>query len=446
MNTLLTKYKKIALSDNFNMPAWPAGRRFSVVRKVFYTFPHHKTLIAFLILVGLSACNKPSYPTGKIEESVLKLCKNEYKLDNVKIKILGSTLGVYIPVEGLIDPDLKLNEKAGKKIEDVALSIHRVVTSTDMPLKFYILTARDTKTTGAEFILTGFVYDVIRVRLFDISRGEYFQRILRDFRFNPAMAGEQKVKELFNALNQNTPIAESLKPIFYPIYAIGKKDSQKIEITSIESKELSDRESLFYVKTTEEYKASPEFEAYLTVFPPGFKNEYLILVDMSSFINPVKEVVSKYFYSNNEIRERKLKDTFEQYNDFGIIGVDGFPKKDLDLGWFLSQQISRRIKSIFEEDRKLKNDFKVISSQGEIRDKIFWFKFNITSNHNQVADKKIIFSRIIKMTADVLHLYAFEEYKGVEFINFTENEKKIYLSKEDLERFRKDEIKIDPLL
>jgi hypothetical protein len=29
----------------------------------------YKILIAFLILAGLSACNKPSYPTGKIEES-----------------------------------------------------------------------------------------------------------------------------------------------------------------------------------------------------------------------------------------------------------------------------------------------------------------------------------------------------------------------------------------
>ncbi|HAZ09984.1 MAG TPA: hypothetical protein DCY56_02615 [Candidatus Omnitrophica bacterium] len=406
----------------------------------------YKILVIFLILVSLASCNKPTYPTGKIEESVLKLCKDEYKLDDVKIKILGSTLGVYIPVEGLVTPDLKLNEKAGKKIENVALSIHRVITSTDMPLKFYILTARDTKTTGAEFILTGFVYDVIRVRLFDISRGEYFQRILRDFRFNPAMLGEQKVKELFNALNQNTSMAKNLKPIFYPIYAIGKKDSQKIEITDIESKELSDRESLLYVKTTEEYEASPGFEAYLTVFPPGFKNEYLILIDMSSFISPVKEVVSKYFYSNNEIRERNLKDTFEQYKDFGMIGIDGFPKKDMDLGWFLSQQLSRRIKSLFEEDKKLKNNFKATSSQGEIKDRMFQFKFNIMSNNNQTMDEKIIFSRIIKMTGTVLHLYAFEEYKSVEFINAALGEKKVYLSKEDLERFRKNEIKIDSLL
>jgi len=407
----------------------------------------YKPFIIFLILaISLSSCNKPTYPTGKIEKSVLKLCKDEYKLDNVKVKIVGSTLGVYIPVEGLVDPDLKLNEKAGKKIEDVALSIHRVVTSTDMRLKFYILTARDMQTTGAEFMLIGFVYDVIRVRLFDISRGEYFQRMLREFRFNPAITGEQKVRELFNVLNQNAPMAENLKPIFYPIYVIGKPGSQKIEIIDMKSKELSDHESLLYVKTVEEYEASPGFEAYTAVFPPGFKNEYLFLIDMSLLVSPVKEVVSKYFYSNNEIRQRNLEDTFEQYKDFGIIGIDGFPKRDLDLGWFLSQQISRRIKSLFLEDNKLKNNFTVVSSQGEIKDKVFQFKFNITSNKNQAGDKNIIFSNIIKMAGVVLHLYAFEEYKGAEFINEANGEKKVYLSKEDLERFRKNTLKIESLI
>lgn len=407
---------------------------------------HKALIISWFIAASLAGCNKPTYPTGKVEESVLKLCKDEYKLDNVKVKILGSTLGVYIPIEGLVDSDLKLDEKAGKKIEGVALSIHRVITSTDVPLKFYVLTARDTKTIGVEFMLTGFVYDVIRVRLYDISRGEYFQRILRDFRFNPATAGEQKVKELFATLNKNESMVEALKSILYPVYAIGKPGSQKIEVASIESKELSEKESLLYVKTIEEYKPSPGFEAYLAIFPPGFQNEYLFLIDMSLFASPLREIVSKYFYSNNEIRQRNLKDTFEQYKDSGTIGIDGFPKKDLDIGWFLSQQISRRIKSLFEEDKKLKNSYKVASSLGEIKNRSFQFKFNITSNNNKEGDQKIIFSKILKMAGKVLHLYKFEEYKDVEFINAADNGGKISLSKEDLERFRKDMLKIEDLI
>ena len=406
----------------------------------------YKLLVIILLSTVLSSCNKPSYPTGKVEDSVLKLCKDEYKLENVKTKITGSTLGVYIPVKGLVDPDLKLNQDAGKKIEDVAMSIHRVVTSTDQPLKFYILTARDTKTTGAEFILTGFVYDVVRVRLFDISRGEYFQRILRDFRFNSSIAGEQKIRALFDSLNQNASLAENVKSIFYPIYMIGKKNTQKIEIAEVESKEISDHESLFYVKTKEEYEAAPGFEAYTAIFPPGFTNEYLLLIDLSLLTSPVKEVVSKYFYSNNEIRQRNLKDTFEQYKDIGLIGIDGFPKKDLDIGWFLGQQIARRIKLLFEENKKLKNKFKVASSLGEIENKIFRFKFNISSDKNLSEDEKRIFSEVLKMTGTVLHLYSFEDYKGVEFINGPNGERKIYLSKEDLEKFRKNKFNLEKLL
>lgn len=406
----------------------------------------YKVLAIFLILVSLSACDKATYPAGKIEASILNLCKYEYKLDNVKVKVIGSTLGVYIPVEGLVDPEMKLDEKAGKKIEDVALSIHRVTTSTDMPLKFYVLTARDTKTMGAEFILTGFVYDVIRVRLFDISRGEYFQRILRDFRFNPAIAGEQKVKELFNILNQGSPLTETLKPILYPIYMIGKKGTQKIELVDVESKEISDHESLLYVKTAESYEPAPGFEAYAAIFPPGFKNEYIFLIDMSLFANPIKEILSKYFYTNNEIRQRKLEDTFKQYKDSTLIGIDGFPAKDLDLGWFLSQQLSRRIKQLFEENKKLKNNFKVVSSQGDMKDSGFRLRFNITSNDGQKRDEKIIFSNIIKMVSATLHLYEFEGYKGVEFINSADTEKKIYLSKEDLDKFRKNKLGIEEIM
>ena len=406
----------------------------------------YKLLVIILLSTVLSSCNKPSYPTGKVEDSVLKLCKDEYKLENVKTKITGSTLGVYIPVKGLVDPDLKLNQDAGKKIEDVAMSIHRVVTSTDQPLKFYILTARDTKTTGAEFILTGFVYDVVRVRLFDISRGEYFQRILRDFRFNSSIAGEQKIRALFDSLNQNASLAENVKSIFYPIYMIGKKNTQKIEIAEVESKEISDHESLFYVKTKEEYEAAPGFEAYTTIFPPGFTNEYLLLIDLSLLTSPVKEVVSKYFYSNNEIRQRNLKDTFEQYKDIGLIGIDGFPKKDLDIGWFLGQQISRRIKSLFEENEKLKNKFKVASSLGGIENGVFRFKFNISSDKNLPENEKRIFSEILQMTGTVLHLYSFEDYKGVEFINGPNGERKVYLSKEDLEKFRKNKLNLEKLL
>ena len=405
-----------------------------------------KILFIIFFAIPLSSCaQKATYSKEKAEESVIKLCKEEYDLD-VQAKIIGSTLGVYIPIEGLVDSSLKLDMKAGEKIEDVALSIHRVIMSMDKPLKFYTLTARDIKTIGAEFILTGFVYDVVRVRLLDISRGEYHKRILRDFKFNPSVAGEQKIKELFGLLNENSALTDQIQNIFYPIYSIGKKDSQKIEITEIFSKEISEQESIFYLKTKEYYEPLPQFEAYKAIFPPGFTNEYLMLVNISMLPNPIKEIVSKYFYSGTEIRERNLEETFDQYSDSGYIGVDGMPKKNLETDWFLSQQIARRIKILFQEDKKLEKRFNVKNSLGIIDNGVFRFQFSIIPDKLSGEDNKIIISSVLTLCAKVLHRYSFEDFEGVELINTAMGNVKIYLSKENLEKFRRGHLQLEEII
>ena len=407
--------------------------------------PLLKFILPLLLLMTLASCEGATYSKEKVEQSVIELCKNEYDLD-VKAKITGSTLGVFIPIEGLVDPDLKLDQEAGEKIEDVALSIHRVIMSTDKPLKIYTLTARDTNAIGAEFILTGFVYDVVRVRLLDISRGEYHKRILRDFRFNPIVTGETKIKELFDAVNKNSPSMQKIKYLFYPIFTIGKEGSQKLEIINIDAKEISEQEALFYIKTREYYEPMPGFEVYKAIFPPGFQNEYLILTNISLFPNPVKEIVSKYFYSGTEIRQRNLGDTFSQYKDAGYIGIDGLPKNDLDPGWFLSQQISRRVKMLFSEDKRLKKRFTVQASQGSTDNKVFRFTFSISSEEPTMQDEEIIFSRILKLAGQVTHRYDFDDFEGIELLNTAPGGKKLYLSKVDLEKFRRNRLKIKDFL
>ena len=406
-------------------------------------------LLRFLVissfLFSLSSCSKITYSKEKVEQSVIKLCKEEYNLD-VAAKIIGSTLGVFIPIEGLVGPKLQLNKEAGEKIEDVALSIHRVTMSTDKPLKFYVLTARDTKTPGAEFILTGSVYDVLRVRLMDISRGEYYKRILRDFKFNSTISGKKSIEESIDALNKNLPGANQIKPSFYPIYAIGKNSTQKIEILDIIPKEISPQEALFHLKTIEYYEALPGFEIYMSVFPPGFRNEYLILVNTTTFPNTIKEIVTKYFYSADGIRERNLQETFDRYEDISYISIDGFPKKDIKLDWFLSQTITRRIKTEFEEDKKLKEKYTVESLQGVVVDKIFHFGFLISPKEGSSEDERIVFSKILNLTARVFHRYSFEDFEGLELIDSKPKGKKIYLSRIELEKFRKNKIKIEDIL
>jgi len=74
-----------------------------------------KVLALLLFLIPLYSCTPATYSKEKVKESVINLCKDEYDLD-VEVKIIGSTLGVYIPIEGLVDKDLRLDTKAGEKI------------------------------------------------------------------------------------------------------------------------------------------------------------------------------------------------------------------------------------------------------------------------------------------------------------------------------------------
>jgi len=394
-------------------------------------------LVIPLLLLTLYACTEATYPKEKVEQSVINLCKEEYGMD-VKAKIIGGTLGVFIPIEKLIDDDLKLNADATSKIEDAALSIHRVAMSTDEPLKFYTLTARDINTPGAEFMLTAFVYDVIRVRLLDISRGEYHKRTLKDFRFNPVVAGEEKIKELFDGLNENSPLAEELKPLFYPIYTIGKKGTQKMEIRQMLSKEISGQEALFYIKTKEYYEPLSGLEVYTSVFPSGLDNEYLILLNLTRFPNPIQEIASKYFYTGTEIRERNLKESFDSYKDTGYIGRDGLPKKGLGLGWFLSQQIARRITMLPTEDKKLKGKFDIQNSQGLIDNKIFQFKFSLSPIKPSGEDEKIAFLKILRLCENIFRRYSFEDFEGIELTDIKPGGGKVFLSKDEVRRSRRN--------
>jgi hypothetical protein len=62
-------------------------------------------IIACLI-GGCSSSTAPTYQKKDIEKSIQDICKNEYKLD-VKVKLVGSTLWIYVPIEGLIEKSNK---------------------------------------------------------------------------------------------------------------------------------------------------------------------------------------------------------------------------------------------------------------------------------------------------------------------------------------------------
>ncbi len=149
--------------------------------------------------VSLCGCNS-TYPRDKIKESIIKICKEEYKSD-VLVETSGRTMMIYLPLSDLMDFSFALSKTASDKINDVIFSAARVALSTDAKIDFYCVIAHDTKMPELQIIIIKSVEDVKRLFANDISRGEYMKRMLIDLRWSPQAKKEQVVKEIFSKMN-----------------------------------------------------------------------------------------------------------------------------------------------------------------------------------------------------------------------------------------------------
>jgi hypothetical protein len=156
---------------------------------------------AFAVLalaVFLAGCG-PTYPKEKLKESIIRLCKNEYKVD-VKVRTFGKTVAIYMPLEDLMDFSFALTPSATEKLNDVIMSVTRVVLSTDADYDFYCIIAHDIRVPEIQVIIIKYVDDVKRVFLGDISRGEFGKRMIIDMRLNPQSQKERAIKDVFQRM------------------------------------------------------------------------------------------------------------------------------------------------------------------------------------------------------------------------------------------------------
>ena len=66
-----------------------------------------KQIFPFLMLLMFmgSGC-KPTYPKTKVSDSIIKLCRDDYNTE-VKVKTIGKTMGVHMPMDNLLDSSLQ---------------------------------------------------------------------------------------------------------------------------------------------------------------------------------------------------------------------------------------------------------------------------------------------------------------------------------------------------
>ncbi|MBI5123793.1 MAG: hypothetical protein HZA72_00040 [Candidatus Omnitrophica bacterium] len=167
----------------------------------------------YLLLAVLSGC-RSTYPADKIKESVIRICKEEYKVD-VKVETAGKTMMIYLPLTDLMDFSFALTKSASDKINDVIFSAARVALSTDADYNFYCVIAHDIRMPELQIIIIKNVDDVKRLFASDISRGEYLKRMLIDLRWSPQAKKEQVIKEVFSKMSVDPRWQEQVMADFF---------------------------------------------------------------------------------------------------------------------------------------------------------------------------------------------------------------------------------------
>jgi len=187
------------------------------------------------LIAGCASSITPTYTKEEITTAIQDIVKSEYKLD-VKAKLVGSTLWIYIPVEDLIvksdkpekyierfaieqnksefnDDSLKLaylikavpekemyqeykyNKDVLAKTNHIWTVLRRVIFSIerlkkDEP-KFYYLITADIK-NGFEIKELSYYLDLKKVSYEFISFGEYQHRSIQDVNIAPEIVGDKE--------------------------------------------------------------------------------------------------------------------------------------------------------------------------------------------------------------------------------------------------------------
>jgi hypothetical protein len=238
-------------------------------------------LFAIMLSFFVSGCSE-TYPKEKIGESIVKICKDEYKID-VKAETIGKTVVIYLPLEDLMDFTFSIGQEASEKINDVILSVARVTLSTNENYNFYCVIAHDVRIPEIQIVIIKSVDDVKRLLLNDISRGEYSKRILIDLRLNPQSQKERSVKEVFKKMGLDDKWQEQVMNDFFRSEPMGLGDigywNNKFYIKDITKPEFLAEQMVSRVKI--EFKEDKDLSENFTL--KAAKGQYVAKTDKKYF-------------------------------------------------------------------------------------------------------------------------------------------------------------------
>ncbi|GEM_PF-2581342 len=221
------------------------------------------------VSVFASSCGSSSYPKGQVAESLVKLCQAEYGI-KIKAQMAKTTLGVMAPIPGLVDAMRKSAGSSGgvqlpgilvegryadkvfdfrlfargefsrvqkkpqddntkpkepdpalRKLQQVSTALHRVCLSTDAPVEFYQLIARDPGPEKLDIIFSGHIQDSKRLQFWAIGMEELQARSQFSVRLQPEAVGEQTVASFLRDLRR-LPLPKLLSTYTAPSRRFGE--------------------------------------------------------------------------------------------------------------------------------------------------------------------------------------------------------------------------------
>jgi len=185
--------------------------RFEEVKK---TYTAICCLAAFLtVMVAATGC-VPTYPKEKLPEMIKEVFRIEYKMD-VDVSVEGNTLGIFYPMQGLMDVNFGISKESWDKISNLILVASRVILSTDADIKFYCVITQDEKLPELQVIIIKYVEDVKMGMYQSISRDESYKRTLFSVNLTPQARKERTVEKIFDKLGLEEKARETVLDEFF---------------------------------------------------------------------------------------------------------------------------------------------------------------------------------------------------------------------------------------
>lgn len=195
-----------------------------------------QTLIILFLFTGCSSSITPTYLKQNLDKAVQDICKTEYNLD-VKTRLTGTTLWVYLPVEDFF---VKTDNKPEKRIEIFDVKNLKTEFSSETLKTEYAIKNITQKEQQDNYT----VNKTISEKLVDVWK--VFRRVLFSMKQSPG--DELKFFRTITADIKNgfeiktTTYALDLKKLAYGLISVEEYRRRSIQETSIDPKIINDFE------------------------------------------------------------------------------------------------------------------------------------------------------------------------------------------------------------